>query len=258
MEILVVIAITGMMAAVAAGVVKERKSEASYLLTLEIVTNIKKAIVGVYTPLVRGTAISGYVANMGSLPHLNHDGQPESLWRKTRGLPGSVYLPSSSASSSGSDEGHTPPPMLWAGWNGPYLEAPETGFLTDGWGAGLIFKIDEGELTITSYGADKKPGGSGYKEDIRAVIRKTDYMAPVGGHVVAGANVKNIKLHFPKDGEIDGQGIELTPDKSGNFMTPADTLAPIGLRSLSMEIDDEEQVFVFQVHPLYNWQGNFE
>ena len=254
MEILVVIAITGMIAAVTAGVVKEHKSEASYFLTLKIITNIKKAIVGVYTPLVRGTAISGYVADMGSLPQLNRDGQPESLWRKTGGLPGSVYLPSSSAFSSGG----SPPPMLWAGWNGPYLEVPETGFLTDGWGNGFIFKVDEGKLIITSYGADKKPGGNDYKEDISVVIQKTDYMAPVGGHVVAGANVKNIKLHFPKDGEIDGQGIELTPDKSGNFMTPADTLAPIGLRSLSMEIDDEEQVFVFQVHPLYNWQGNFE
>ena len=256
MEILVVIAITGMVAAVTAGVVKERKNEASYFLTLKIVNNIKKAIVGVDTPLVRGTAISGYVADMGSLPHMNRDGQPESLWRKTRGLPGSVYLPSSS--SSGGDEGHTSPPMLWAGWNGPYIKAPETGFLTDGWGAGLIFKINEGELTITSYGSDKKPGGIGSKEDIRAVIRKIDYMAPVGGHVVAGANVKNIKLYFPKDGEIEGQGVDLTPDKSGNFTTPADTLAPIGLRSLSMEIDNQEQVFVFQVHPLYNWQGNFE
>ncbi|MBL0717613.1 MAG: hypothetical protein JJV89_06150, partial [Desulfosarcina sp.] len=59
-------------------------------------------------------------------------------------------------------------------------------------------------------------------------------------------------------GEIDGQGIDLTPDKYGNFITQADTLVPIGLRSLSMEIDGEEQVFVFQVHPLYNWQGNFE
>lgn len=253
MEILVVIAIMGMMTAVAAGVVKERKNEAAYLLTLEIITNIKEAIIGVYTPLVRGTAISGYVADMGSLPPFNRDGQPESLWKKTRGLPGSVYLPISS-SSDGGDE----PPMLWAGWNGPYLEAPETGFLTDGWGAGLMFKVDKGELTITSYGADKKPGGSDYKEDISVVIQKTDYMAPVGGHVVAGADVKNIKLYFPKDGKIDGQGIDLQPDKSGNFMTPADTLVPIGLRSLAMEIDDKKQVFLFQVHPLYNWQGNFE
>lgn len=249
MEILVVIAIMGMMTAVAAGVVKERKNEAAYLLTQEMITNIKKAIIGVYTPIVRGAAISGYVTDIGSLPPLNRDGQPESLWRKTRGLPGSAYLPGN---------GIDGPPMLWAGWNGPYLEAPETGFLTDGWGAGLIFKVDEGELTIRSYGADKKRGGSGYKKDISLVIQKTDYMAPVGGHVVAGADVKNIKIYFPKNGKIDGQEIDLQPDKSGNFMTPADTPAPIGLRSLSMEIDGQEQVFVFQVHPLYNWQGNFE
>ena len=113
MEILVVIAITGMIAAVTAGVVKERKNEASYLLTLEIVTNIKKAIVGVDTPLVRGTAISGYMADMGSLPHFNRDGQPESLWRKTGGLPGSVYLPSSSTSKQ----------IIWHPWEVMLLQA---------------------------------------------------------------------------------------------------------------------------------------
>lgn len=52
-------------------------------------------------------------------------------------------------------------------WAGPYLSDPS--LMRDPWGADIIYAPPASpgdKFTLTSYGADKRPGGSGFKRDI--------------------------------------------------------------------------------------------
>lgn len=52
-------------------------------------------------------------------------------------------------------------------WNGPYLEAKN--LPKDGWGNDFVYTVpgqDNMPFDLTSYGADKTSGGTGYNEDI--------------------------------------------------------------------------------------------
>ena len=59
-------------------------------------------------------------------------------------------------------------------WNGPYLERKDkikkspAGILTDRWGNELQYTSDDKSFTIISYGADGKPGGTGFDKDIKS------------------------------------------------------------------------------------------
>ncbi|MBE9571357.1 MAG: type II secretion system protein GspG, partial [Proteobacteria bacterium] len=234
-EIMVTLCILGVMGAVAGGIYLSVEEEKAYEDTVVIMQDIRKAILGTYTPHIRGIGISGYVADMGGLPALNGDGQLESLWKR-----GKLQLPSR----------YYPLKRIWAGWNGPYIQAPESGFLTDGWGNGISFRKAGGSLIITSYGADKKLGGASLDQDITIVIKKEHYMAPVGGHVAQ--SISGLSIHYPTDGVLQSE--RLTWDDSRNFMS-TELDVPIGLRSITANIREKEKVFVFSVQPAMNWIG---
>lgn len=58
-------------------------------------------------------------------------------------------------------------PQGVADWAGPYLS--DRGLLRDPWGEDILYTppADDGEkYTLTSLGADRKPGGSGFKRDV--------------------------------------------------------------------------------------------
>ena len=231
-EMLVVLAIIGMMASVAAGIYAGVRDQAEYEATVRVMEEIKKAIMGDNAPCLRGVDISGYVADMGNLPPLNEDGQPESLWKRMS-RPAHVY----------SNEAR-----IWAGWNGPYIREPASGCLTDGWGNGLHFQLHAGSFMITSYGADKKPGGAGFDEDLQIIIRKRDYMAPVGAHAPGGS----AEIYYPSDGVLTSK--KLPGVGNDNFMSK-DNNIPIGLRSIAATVRGERKVLVFSVQPTMNWLG---
>ena len=234
-EILVTLSIVGVMGAVAGGIYLSVQKEKCYVETTEIMENIKKAILGSYTPHIRGVCISGYVADMGGLPPLNDDGQPESLWKK-----GEFQQPRKYYKDK----------RIWAGWHGPYIET-ETGFLIDGWGNGISFRKAGYSLTITSYGADKKLGGLGLDEDITIVIKKEHYMAPVGGHLKEGS----LTINYPHEGRLISKTIPAAGN--GNFISKGDSdLIPIGLRSA--DPPDGDQPIVFSVQSAMNWLGTLE
>ncbi|MBE9571323.1 MAG: type II secretion system protein [Proteobacteria bacterium] len=237
-EILVTLSIVGVMGAVAGGIYLNVQEEKGYEATVEIMEEIRKAILGSNTPHIRGVGISGYVADMGGLPPLNDDGQPESLWEQ-----GEFQQPRKYYKDK----------RIWSGWNGPYIREPETGFLIDGWGNGISFRKAGYSLTITSYGADKKLGGLGLDEDITIVIKKEHYMAPVGGHVSPA--VSNLTIYYPKNGVLKSE--DFAVDSSDNFMSEELDI-PIGLRSIKANVEGEQKVFVFSVQPTINWLGTLE
>lgn len=107
---------------------------------------------------------------------------------------------------------------------------------------------------ITSYGADKKPGGAGFDEDLQIIIRKRDYMAPVGGHLRPSDAGTAVAINYPENGNLTSKTIGSVGND--NFMsTTENDLIPIGLRSITATIDREEKVFVFSVQPTMNWLG---
>ena len=238
-EILVTLSIVALMGAVTGGIYLSVQEQKGYEATVEIMEEIRKAILGSNTPHIRGVAISGYVADMGGLPPLNNDGQPESLWEQ-----GELC-----------DWDYKPDKRIWAGWNGPYIREPETGFLIDGWGNGISFRKTGYLLTITSYGADKKPGGLGLDEDITIVIKKEHYMAAVGGHLSRAVSKSGLVIYYPQNGVLKSEPI--STDSSDNFMSE-ELDVPIGLRSIKADIEGKEKVFVFSVQPTINWLGTLE
>ena len=253
-EVLVTLSIIVLMGTVAGTVYyKGHEDEVAYEATLEVLDTIKKAMLGSNIPHNRGVHISGYVADMGALPRLNKDRQPEALWRKTTGLKRSKYYGEK---------------RIRTGWNGPYIQEPDGGFLKDGWGNGLSFSYDkERSLTIKSYGADMKRGGTGLDKDITLRIKKYHYMAPLGLRL-AGLkdDLTNSELEInypnPKDGSLKSEKLEL--DESGLFVSDGDNrpVFPIGLRSISADIrhggEHQESVIVFPIQPGMNYLGTLE
>ena len=231
-EMLVTLFIIAIIGSVAGGIYHSVHEQKDYEVTRAMMEDVKEAILGSYYPRQRGVGISGYVADMGNLPRLNEDGQPENLWKRGC-LPGLIYEKSA---------------RIWAGWNGPYIREPASGCLTDGWGNGLHFQLHAGSFMITSYGADKKPGGAGFDEDLQIIIRKRDYMAPVGAHAPGGS----AEIYYPSDGVLTSK--KLPGVGNDNFMSK-DNNIPIGLRSIAATVRGERKVLVFSVQPTMNWLG---
>jgi hypothetical protein len=218
---------------------------------------IKKAILGIPgSYLVEGSQrFGGYVVDMGRLPILNRDRQPEDLWEQN-GQVGKSY--SSKC-------------RRFIGWRGPYIEKPGDGLLKDGWGNPLIFKdstthpseIAEGDMVIISYGQDGLPEGSGFGEDITLKVRKPEYMAAVAGQVAAG--VTEVQISFNCLGELrtekisglsngnyfrfesrsEGEPEEPTPGRSYCDM-------PVGLAVMQSSCG---RLSYFYVEPTINWMG---
>ena len=231
-ETLVTLAILAMLGSVAGGVYYSVQEQKDFEATMVIMVDVKKAILGTYSPRARGVSISGYVVDMGSLPSLNKDGQPEDLWEQGD-FPHWQY---------NKDK------RIWAGWNGPYIRRPAGNFIIDGYGRGLIFKENMGNISIISCGADGKEGGSGMDEDIKMVIKKEDYMAPVGGHL----EEKSLTINYPHKGRLTSKTIHAAGN--GNFISKGDSeLIPVGLRSA--DPPDSGQPIVFSVQPAMNWLG---
>jgi general secretion pathway protein G len=252
-EVLVTLVIIGMMGAVAGTVISETyTNEASYEDTVVIMAEIKKAILGDNTPLNRGVHLSGYVADMGRLPSLNEFSQPESLWQQTQGISKSWYYEQA---------------RIRTGWNGPYVSPPENGILTDGWGSAIVFEGAQGSgsMTMTSYGADQKQGGTGIDQDISITIGKHHYMAPLGLRFKGLSEdiaKSNFHINLPGNGDGTLYTQKLTLDSLGRFVSNENQLFPIGLRSITARIwhgnQEETRVLVFPIQPGMNYLGTIE
>jgi len=252
-EVLVTLVIIGVMGTIAGTMVSDsQEDELARTATAAVMDEINKAILGPNTPLIRGVHLGGYVADMGGLPPLNANGQPEDLWRMTRGNSASRYHADA---------------RICTGWNGPYIQPPDSGFIADGWGTPLAFSLDRkgGSLKIQSYGADRKAGGTGLNADVLVTVSRHQYMAPLGLRLsgraedLAGSEL-SINFPGPADGSLQTAPLPLEPP--GQFVSGDDAVFPIGLRSITAKIrhGNEEAVrtLVFAVQPGMNYLGVLE
>ena len=216
LEILAVVTIMGLCAAVMATVFVDRTDQRRTELTLESMEEIKTAILGTTSARVRGDIrFAGYVPDMGALPEIYDvlgtpddiaDDQPKGLWRDnpdpehTEGN----FLPYLDYTFSNPVKNY-----ISLGWRGPYLKPPAGGALKDGWGNPLIFKIDDKDFIMISLGADGKEGGAGYDEDIKITVRENAYLARVAGYISPHGVYHSkeeiehgLSMEFPPPGDV--------------------------------------------------------
>jgi type II secretory pathway pseudopilin PulG len=180
LEIVAVVAIMALSAALMAPVLKNKADQTRLVRTIESMEEIKKAIVGITSDRVRGAVrFAGYVQDMGGLPELT-EGQPKGLWTNDpKGAP------------DDETDDLIPSKLYWykrldfirVGWRGPYVKPPSGGVLVDGWGTPFVFQNIKNDLVITSLGADGKEGGTDLDKDVSHRIRKLDWMGSISGYV---------------------------------------------------------------------------
>jgi prepilin-type N-terminal cleavage/methylation domain-containing protein len=257
-EVLVVFAILGVMASLAAGIASVNRDQTAFEETIVTLEEVKTAILGNPDVHINGAhRFSGYVTDMGELPELlGTYRQPVGLWTDRLRLYGKANLPGWV---------HTGASRIWVGWNGPYMKV-STGVLTDGWGNPLIFKdadthpatVHAGNMIVKSPGANGVESGTdkGFDEDIEILIRYNQYTGAVAGY--AGGDVTTVTLHYPQKGMAASEEAQLDADGYFRFEQGAsgDRDIVFGIRSITASGGPEDdRVYVFSVAPTANWVG---
>lgn len=227
-EILIVVAIMGIVTSVALKNMGKSDDRANYEESLTELQELSKAIVGDENARSNGERTSfGFVGDIGNLP-----ATLDALTSR-----GSLGLSSLDTSK-----------QVSFGWKGPYLESPFSSdgsdFKTDGWGNAYIYSTTQYALApgdtvvakISSLGADGEVGGAGYDSDIFIEIKKdlirsdlTGCVFEVGGDPVVNAT---IRVYEP-----DGLGI-LTSKNGLTDVTGCYTVQNVsqGVRSLTIHL----------------------
>ena len=257
-EVLVVLIIMGFFLAMMPRLFTGHDAQERFDETRQRMLEIKKALLGSPGAYVNGQRqFGGYIADMGSLPGLNRDGQPESLWNKGSLIPWEYRKNS----------------KIWMGWRGPYIEETLDNVLKDGWGNPFKFikglsaaeDLEDGDMKIKSLGADGKEGGLEYDQDIEFVIRETEYMGAVAGQIGFGeGNAGNVevKIFYPSSGIETSEVIEGV-DEEGCFrfekgatgLGEADLNIPSGVRRIVVSAAGLRKELIFCVEPTGNWLG---
>ena len=260
-EVLVVLIIMGFFLAMMPRLFTGHDVQQRFDETRQRMMEIKKAFLGSPGAYVNGQRqFTGYVIDMGTLPKLNENGMPESLW-KQGALPYWGYRNTS---------------KIWMGWRGPYIEEPLDNVLKDGWGNPFKFikgpsaaeDLKDGDMKIVSLGADGKKGGTGYDQDIELIIRETEYMGAVAGQVDFGENSRSnvqVQIYYPSSGLETNEVIEGV-DQEGYFRFEkgatgegeADLNIPSGVRRIVVSATGIEKELIFCVEPTGNWLGTIK
>ncbi|AGA89485.1 prepilin-type N-terminal cleavage/methylation domain-containing protein [Thioflavicoccus mobilis 8321] len=176
LELLVVIALMSVVGFMALSQVGDDLNQARYEDTRNRLEMIRKAIIGDTSRTLNGQPeIRGFVADMGRLPA----NLQELIEREFCSNPvlGQAACTGAETWTSMPAYAHDATAGLWAGWNGPYLNAsPESDYprFRDGWGNdngsndfGWVFNDSggAGPLLVQSTGMDGTAGGSDYDAD---------------------------------------------------------------------------------------------
>ena len=211
-EILIVVAIMGIVTSIALKNLGSTDDRANYEVTLAELQKLKRAIIGDENARSNGERVSfGFVGDIGGIPSTLDE-------LISRGSLGASALDITK--------------LIAYGWMGPYLEVPFTGdpsgFKTDGWGYEYVYSTTQYAVApgdtvvakITSLGADGVVGGTGYDADIFVEIPKDRVLTEVTGSIfdVAGNPVlaATARVYEP-----DGFGAltskSVSTDASGNY-----------------------------------------
>ena len=174
-EIIIVVAIMGIVTSVALKNMGKTDDRANYEESLTELQELLKAIVGDENARSNGERTSfGFVGDIGGLPSTLDE-------LVSRGSLSAIMLDTSK--------------QIAYGWKGPYLESPfssgKSDFKTDGWGNAYVYSTTQYALApgdtvvakISSLGADGTVGGEGYDSDIFVEIMKDRVVSDMTGSV---------------------------------------------------------------------------
>ncbi len=296
-ELLVVMVIILFCAMIAAGPLQGRTDQARIDQTMTAMVQIKDAIMGRPLPGEPALYDVGYVPDMGVLPALIN-GQPRGLWTADTDNNGSDDLLRQCLFL---DSGHVPdgqgiedsPLHIRMGWRGPYISSPRDGMLRDSWGNKLIFDKDtpsQGDMTIVSPGANGivSEKDTDADSDIKLVIRKSGFTAPVSGVIIPSGLYKDkytsnsvadvmIRIYYTAPGpdeahekitdlvfiEPEKQTSDAVISEDGYFMFPEVPVGPDRLLEISQPVPaypgKKAVTYIrFEVMPAVNWLGRID
>ena len=295
-ELLAVMAIISFSVFLVSGPLQGRTDNKRIDQTLTLMAEIETALLGQELQGEPQLRTAGYIPDLGTLPELI-DGQPMGLWTPDTDkdseddlLRRCQFISDGYAKNWGFAAEATPL-YIWMGWRGPYLSPPRDGVLRDAWGNALIFQPDtpeKGDLTIVSPGANGivSDQDAGADSDIKAVIRRSRFTAPVSGVIIpSGINTNNsredivIRLYYSAPGpdesheditdltfmvaDMQDQGAVIAED--GYFLFPEVPVGTDRLLEISQPMLDKDgnrhtvlTYIRFEVLPTLNWLGRID
>ena len=211
-EILIVVAIMGIVTSIALKNLGTTDDRANYEVTLADLQKLKRAIIGDENARSNGERVSfGFVGDIGGIPSTLDE-------LISRGSLGASALDITK--------------LIAYGWKGPYLESPFTsdadGYKRDAWGNLYVYSTtpfanspgDTVLAKISSLGADGAVGGTGYDADLFVEIFKDQVKSEVAGGVfdLAGNPVlaATVRVYEP-DGTGNLTSKSVFTDASGNY-----------------------------------------
>ena len=232
-EILIVVAIMGIVTSIALKNLGSTDDRANYEVTLAELQKLKRAIIGDENARSNGERVSfGFVGDIGGIPSTLDE-------LISRGSLGASALDITK--------------LIAYGWMGPYLEVPFTGdpsgFKTDGWGYEYVYlttqyAIAPGDTVvarITSLGADGVVGGTGYDADIFVEIAKDRVVTNVTGSVIEVSG-NPVLAATARVYEPDGVGgltsKSASTDAFGNYTI---TNVSQGVRAITVQLSSGEE-----------------
>ncbi len=223
LEILMAVALLSVISVVSIDVISDTLNENRFQDTVSKLQQIANAMVGDASLKENGARTSfGFLGDIGALPTA---GQGIAALVTNPGLP-------AWAVNAGVRFG--------LGWNGPYLQSGNSGtdYTKDAWGNALVYDPAASPPTLTSYGADRAAGGTGFNQDIVVTL-------PAGMTTATSVSGYVTQHYSAYSGNVD---VELNaPDGSGALARTLYTVAaptgyfsfanvPFGTRSITAYI----------------------
>jgi prepilin-type N-terminal cleavage/methylation domain-containing protein len=211
LEMLLVIALLGMMALTATALVDNVDEQSRFDVTKSRLEQIKRAIIGDSSRTLNGEPmINGYVADMGRLPN-----NIEELIEPVGTLWGAINISGVSGVVG----------QLYGGWRGPYLDVmPSSGpsavrAFRDGWGNddgapnfGWNFTSGVNTLSVQSYGSG--PGTGVYEVDYPSagnLVEANDWQVDLSGVVF------NLEFSKPPNDDINNLVMQIYSVSGSSF-----------------------------------------
>ncbi len=226
-ELLMAVTLLSIVGAIGLDVIIDTMQESRFNDTRARLLAIRRAMVGDPAQTEAGARSSfGYLGEVGALPDAGQG--LAALWARPAGV--AAYAMNAAA-------------RIGLGWNGPYLNALDSGvdYSRDGWGNAFAYDPAASPPTVKSYGADGAAGGTGLNQDITMELPVNVVTATVHGVI--------LDSHAPWSGDAE---IELgAPDGSGGLTALTTAIAaadngafritgvPIGIRSVTVYVPNK-------------------
>ena len=221
-EVLMVLALMGIIGAVTIGLLSSSVDETRFNETSAKLKHIRDAMIGdVHIQETNTRTSFGFLGDVGAIP------------TTLQGIAGLVTNPSLPAFAVDQTV------RFGIGWNGPYLiGAPNADFTTDAWGRTIVYSPAAVPPTLTSLGADGAVGGTGLNEDITVTLPTELTTATLSGFVCQSKgpflNSAQVELNYPNGSAVLTQSeVIVAPADKGYFSFAA---IPFGVRSITIYV----------------------